>query len=279
MNHEIKHSNLFHVVSRSLGFAISTGYVPGFSRALAFGANYSVSPETTPEDCWEGGGEYIYDADGVAPITSIASDSSSDTVNILIRGLDVDGNSVSQIKTLTGTDRAELNTPLWRVLSMENIGSINLVGNVFCYIGDGVVPSAGDSEIRAIITPGNNKTLMAQITIPNGHVGYILQGKAGIQWNNTSPVSTGEYIRGKYMVRPYGRVFRNERDISLVTSGNSIYYESGETFTPIPAMSDVKISIDEASSSLGVWGMFDVIYVEQEKFPENLLVSIGQSGY
>jgi len=136
-------------VGQPFNLKVNQGLVPGHSVVDKFGENPDIDTGSTPEDIWEAGGEYNYDANGTAPIVSLISDNAGDTQDISVQGLDINGNETSQTITLTGTTRVALTTPLWRVYRMQNVGSTNLAGTCYCYVGTGGVPAL--ANIRAII--------------------------------------------------------------------------------------------------------------------------------
>ncbi len=153
---------------------MSMGQVTGFSVVDKFGENPDVDPGT-PEDVWEGGGLYNYDPEGTAPIVSLIRDNSADTgFPIYVEGIDIEGNLAVQTITINGTNRVALEIPLYRCFRMINMGSSNLTGLVYCYVGTGGVPALVDT--RAIINDGNNQTLMALYTVPLGYVGFLYRG-------------------------------------------------------------------------------------------------------
>jgi len=164
--------------------AVTQGKIDGYSKIDKFGLNPTIATTSDPEDVWEGGGIYTYDADDTAPIVSIASSSAAadNGIDIEITGLDINGDQVTQTIAL-GLTRQTLTTPLWRVYRMANVGDTALTGTVFCYTGTGTAPSLGDSEVRAVITNGYNQTLMALYTVPAGKVGFLMRGETGMEWS------------------------------------------------------------------------------------------------
>jgi len=262
---------------QSFELQVTMGMVDGYSTQDKFGSNPAITTASDPEDIWEGGGTYTYDADGTAPIVSLAS-SSSDTEPITVTGLDVDGNEVEQTLKLTGTSRVALTTPLWRVYGMQNAGTKDFAGNVFCYTGTGTVPSIGDSEVRAVVINGNNQTLMALYTIPVGKVGFLYRGEVGINWEG-GVFSGTEFAKCFYKSRRFGKVFTIKKDISLVSSGNTIFQDRRSFPDVIPAKTDIKLVVEEVSATMGAWGAFDIILVDEDKLSTAYLQAIGQPGY
>ena len=253
--------------------AVNMGQVPGHSFMDKYGANKDIDTGTVPEDVWGGGGLYPYDADGTAPIVSLVSDSASDTMDINVQGLDIDGEFVSQTITLTGSTRVALTTPLWRVYRMSNENSVDAVGTIYCYTWILNVPPS--ANIRALIKVGNGQTLMALFTIPKGKVGYLIRGEFGAIRNRNS----GE-IEAGYFSRRLGKVFKIKKAIGLVVSGSSIYQDKRSAPDVIPSFTDVRLTVlDVSANDIAVWGTLDVLLVDETLFPVSYLEAIGQPGY
>lgn len=254
---------------------VQQGKIDGYSVVNKFGINPLVTTATDPEDVWEGGDTYTYDADNTAPIVSVASDNAGDTQDIRIQGLDINGNLNSQTVTLSGTTRVALTTALWRVFRMENEGSTDLAGTIFCYTGTGTVPTIGDPEVRAIISNGNNQTLMALYTIPLGYVGFLFRGEIGIE-ADVAFTAGGEYARAGYFSRRYGKVFKIKKSISLINNGVSNYQDLRSFPDIIPALTDIKIVVQKVSTDMGIWSTFDILLVDEDKLDSSFLTAIGQ---
>jgi len=257
----------------NLTLAVNMGQVPGYSFVDKFGENPDIDTGTTPEDIWEFGGEYIYDADGTAPIISLVSDSAADTMDIDVQGLDIDGNLVSQIITLNGTTRVALTTPLWRVFRMGNVGRTDIDGTVYCYVGTGGTPGA--SDVRAIIDNGNNQTLMALYTIPKNTVGYLFRGELG-----GSRAAFAGAIQCAYYSRRFGKVFRVKKRVDVTNQGASVYIDKRTAPDIVPALTDIKLTVEAVSANnTGVFGTFDILLIDENLFPDSYLTAIGQPGY
>lgn len=261
-------------INSSLELAITMGQLPGFSVLDKFGENPDIDTGTVPEDIWEFGGTYNYDADGTAPIVSLISDNAADNQEIEITGLDIDGYKVTQTITVNGNTRVPLTTPLWRVYRMSNESDTgnNINGTIYCYVGTGGVPATGD--VRAIIDNGNNQSLMALVTIPRGYVGYLLRGEVG----GSRSLNTGT-MQCAYYSRRYGKVFKIKKRFYVTNQGTSTYQDVRSAPDVIPSMTDIKFTVESVSSNnSGVFGTMDIIMIEEGKFPLSFLKSIGQYG-
>ena len=237
---------------------VSKGEIKGYSVIDKFGFNPVITTGTDPEDVWEGGGRYNYDDNETAPIISLISNNINDTEPIKILGLDINGVEIEQTITLNGTTRVELTTPLWRVYRMENDGTSDIEGTVFCYTGTNSAPSIGDDNIRAIINGDNNQTLMAVYTVPKGKTAYLFRGEFGMEFTG-SPGAGTNFAVCHYESRRYGKVFKTKKKITLINLGNSNYKDKRSFPDPIPELTDIRLVVDEVSDDMGVWGTFDIL--------------------
>jgi hypothetical protein len=260
----------FSATIRGVGLAVNMNLPDQFLTVDKFGENPDIDTGTIPEDVWEIGGEYVYDADGTAPIVSLISDNPADTEEISVQGLDVNGNFTEQLVTLNGTSRVELTTPLWRVFRMYNNGSNSLVGTIYCYVGTGGIPIAADT--RATIENGNNQTLMCLYTIPRGYVGFLFRGEIGC-----SRVQSTGSVQAAYYSRRYGKVFRIKKRIDITNQGSSYYFDKRSFPDIIPALTDVKITVESVSANnTGVFATLDILLIKESYFSNEYLQKIGQ---
>lgn len=266
---------LYSSTSSNFELEVTKGNVAGHSVIDKFGLNPLITPSSDPEDVWEGGGTYTYDANGTAPIVSIASNNAADTQEVIVTGADIDGNEVEQTLTLNGTTRVALTTPLWRVYRIENNGNTNLAGVVFVYTGTGLVPSVGDPEVRAIVDNGNNQTLMSLYTIPLGKVGFLYRGELGLEFSGSVGAGT-QFARCYYKSRRVGKIFKVKKSISLVNLGSSTFQDKRSFPDIIPALTDIKIVAAEVSDDMGIWATFDILLVDEDQFTQEYLDKIGQ---
>jgi len=260
---------------QQLPLAISMGRAPGYSFVDKYGVNPSVTTATDPEDIWEFGGVYPFST--TADIVSLSSSDNGDDQKIEIYGLTLAGVEVKQTLTLTGQTVVELTTDLWRVYRMINVGTTSLAGTVYCFSGTTVtagVPS-GASVVKAIIDDGNNQTLMCVYTIPAGKVGFFIRAEVGMQYTSGFFASAA-FAALSYKTRRKGKVFIVKKSVSLMSSGSSNFQDERPFPCPIPAMTDLKLSVDEVSAEIGVWGTFDILLVDEAKFTAAYLTGIGQ---
>lgn len=233
---------------------------------------------TEPADLWEFGDvvpQYPDDTDGTDPIAYLSSSSAADTMNVEVQGLDVDGKLVSQVVTLAGQANVTLTTPLWRVFRMENDGSVNAVGIIYCHTSptntNGVPP---DVSVRAIINNGNNQTLMPMYTIPKDWVGFLKRGELGLEFEGSGPAAN-EFAKVGYRSKRFGKVYKNKKQFSLGTSAG-LKYSDKRTFSDIiPELTDIRLSVFNVTNTLSFWGAFDLEIWHKSVVPEKILAKIG----
>jgi len=263
-------------VGQAFFLKVKQGLVPGHSTVSKFGVNPEISPATDPEDVWHFGGIYTYDADGTAPIVSLISDDAGDTQEIIVQGLDINGDETSQTLTLTGTTRVALTTPLWRVFRMWNNGTTDIAGTVYCYTGTGGVPAA--SAVRATISGDHNQTLIALYTIPNGKVGFLHRLESGVELEGNAG-ALAEYAHVHLETRKLGKVFRIKKSYTNLVGGSANYLDLCTFPNVFVSQTDIKMRVVVVTQTMGVWGAFDILLVDEDLFPDSYLTSIGQPGY
>jgi len=228
---------------------VAKGEISGHTIMSKFGQNDDIGTGAY-EDIWDGGGTYNYPTVGTAPITKLIGHNAADTEPIEVQGLDISGDLVVQTKTLTGTTAVTLDTPLWRVFRLKNIGTNDLVADV-CAIND------GDTVDYACINNGNNQTLMALYTIPNGKTGYLLQGTNSIIGTNR-----GYSISGKLWMRPFGLVFQLKKTFGLASDGSGFIIMPFPLPGKIPEKTDIRVSAISSANGGGVNTTFEILLID-----------------
>jgi len=237
-----KFSNTFYL-------DVARGNIAGHSIMSKFGQNDDVGTGAW-EDVWDGGGTYPYPADATASITHIYSTDGGDNQNIEVQGLSADGTLTVQTKTLTNTTVVELDTPLWRVFRLKNVGTTDNAGVVHASVSD-------KATSYAQIAIGNNQTLMALYTVPNEHTGYLLQGT-----NSLYGIARDYSLNGKLWMRPYGTVFQLKKTFGLDSNGTSFLQMPFPLPGKIPAKTDIRVSAISIGKVGGVNTTFEILLVQ-----------------
>jgi len=270
----------YSATTQSMAEAVGMLRAPGYAYVDKFGENPEIDSSTAPEDVWEFGGLYPYDQFGLAPIQFVSSSDAGDTgQRISVQGLDIKGNLVDQEIITDGQSNVALPTALWRVFRMENNSDSggDLVGTLFCHTDPD--PTAGvplAANVRAIITNGNNQTLMALYTIPKGKIGFLYRGEFGV----SREAASGASVQCAYYSRRLGKVFKIKKRIDLQTSGSSLYQDNRSFPDIIPDLTDIRLTVESVSTNdIGIFATFDLMIVDEEKYPQEIQKAIGQSRF
>ena len=137
-----------------------------------FGRNPNVAIGVE-EEIWDGSIAYVFptDATDITHVRSAVDSATTQGAVIEVEGLDVNWDAVTQTKALDGADSStevELDTALRRVFRMKVLDGSVMDQDIWVGDDDFLVAAA-----KAIITAGNNQTLMAMYTVPNGKVAYL----------------------------------------------------------------------------------------------------------
>ena len=166
----------FEDLNKDFFLEVAAGRVAGTSCVNKFGENPTVASGAT-EDIWDGSVAYVFPT--TATITHIRAATNTASMRGLLiemQGLDANWDLVVQNATLNGADSTtevaltDVGVNLIRVFRLKVIA--NVVGDSAVWIGATGVAAA---TANAIIQAGNNQTLMAIYTIPNGKTGYLTQ--------------------------------------------------------------------------------------------------------
>ena len=220
---------------------VALGNIPGYSFVHKFGNNEDVG--AAREDIWDGGGDYIWPADGTAPVTHLYS-MGADVQLIEVQGLDIDGSLTIQTKALTGTTVVALDTPLWRVFRLKNIGNIDIGNTVHA-------SDAGKATSYAQIINGNNQTLMALYTIP--------AGKIGLMYHLSFSTNKDKDVTIEQFERPHGQVFQLKNHHHMFQDYFSFPYNIPK---PITAKTDIVCRATDGASGAMVSSTFILLLVD-----------------
>ena len=140
-----------------------------YSSVNKFGENGN-SPKDSYQDIWDGGADYTYPT--TATVTDVSQDADQAALRggrVEVQGLDANWELVVQDVLLDLGDTStpvQLDTALIRVFRMKLMEDV--VG-----ASDIVAHNAADTIDYALMTAGNNQTMMALYTVPGGFNCYL----------------------------------------------------------------------------------------------------------
>lgn len=156
--------------------------------------------------------------------------------NIEVTGLDVDWNLVTQVIALDGTattTAVTLVTPLIRVTEMRVLANVVI---------DSPIRAHNDAESvdYAVISIGNNKTVMALYTVPNGYSAYIIQYDGNVvESTGLEPTSTNFKLWTADRENDYE--FQLEHSKAIPKAGVAMDHQF-KPYLKVTQKSDIKIS-------------------------------------
>ena len=241
---------------------VAEGLIPGHSTVHKYGRGANIDTVDGFVDLWDGA-EYdnalkTYTFSTTADIDRVSSSDATDTQNIIIEGLDINGDFVSQSKTLTGQTPVALDTSLWRVFRMYNDDSTDFAGQIFCFVNVTTTAGVPDTitNTRAMINDGNNQTLMSIYTIPNGKTGYVEH------WYGVMSAARTSNCNLRMRARPFGKVFRLKHTSTLESTGSSHIQHNFEYPQKLPAKTDMIMSADTDVNDNAVSAGFELLLVD-----------------
>jgi len=147
-----------------------------------FGYNKTVG--TSFETVWDDGGDYVYPSAAVT--MDAVSTSASDTMDVLIKGLDANYNQISETVTLSGTSAVTTASSFYRInsatiLSGSNVGDISISngGTKYAFIGQTI----GTTQSCIFTVPAGHSLFLFRIDVvsatanPNKYLTFRNVGK------------------------------------------------------------------------------------------------------
>lgn len=237
---------------------LARGQIEGHKTLFKFGNNPDSNGAL--ETVWSHSSLYVYPT--AATVMKVSSANANDNGTgsgartVLVGGLDANYNEVSEIVTLTGQTPVLTTTVFIRVFRAYVVtAGVNNTAAGIIYIGDGVVTAGVPATVYAEIPLGENQTLMAMWTVPAGYTFYMYRGSFSAASNNSA-----QYVLGKFMVRPFGGVFRNAADVTA--NSNVIQYDF-EIPLAVPEKADIEARVIALSgTNFYITSSFEGVYIE-----------------
>ena len=260
------------VLPLDAGIEIAAGNVTGASVIHKFGNAPDFDTGDGAVDIWGGADDsstnaMSYTYSSTADIGILSSSSVSDTGTVEVQGLDSNWDLNVTTYTLNGTtdvDMSVTGTDLIRVFRMKNTGSSELVGDVYIRTnGSGQtsgVPNTANT-VRAKINIGNNQTLMALYTIPNGKSGYLdhfYASSGGIKKSSAFQIDLFARQTGGLFQLKHRRAFDDSNE-----SSTEKHYKVPEKFS---AKTDITIranALTGAVTQANISAGFDLVLMDE----------------
>lgn len=255
------------ISDNSSGLAIAKGDVTGASYVHKFGNAPDFAQTDGTITLWDGAdnaniNQMVYQYSTTADISQISSSSVLDSQQIQIQGLGSDSAILIDTVTLQGQVKVAIGTSFLRIVRLVNINTSDNVGYIYVYV-DGAITSGvpnTPSNVRAVIQPGYNQTLMAVYTVPKAKTGYIRDWFASIAGAN----KTSNYVI-QLRVRPPGGVFQLKHISSISDNGTSSYQHNYREPEMVNAFSDIEIRCSVLATGVtaaSISGGFDIVLID-----------------
>lgn len=158
-----------HRLNTDLSIYAPSGSSTDITSVNKFGRNTSVDI-ATEEEIWDGSAAYSFPATAlITSMSQTADQAAMRGATIEIQGLDANWELTVQTKALDATlttNVVTLDTPLIRVFRMKVLANVVSTSPIRAH-------NAGETVDYAIISTGNNQTLMAIYTVPAGKIAYM----------------------------------------------------------------------------------------------------------
>ena len=149
--------------------AVSRGLVPGHGWVNKFGANDLIADGAT-ETIWDGSTTYTWPTSAsITHVRSAVDSVITRSVSMEVQGLDTNWDLVVQDVT---TDAADSTTEVALGTALRRIFRVKIEDDTAMDQAIWVGPT-GFATQQAIVQAGNNQTLMAIYTVPNGKTAYM----------------------------------------------------------------------------------------------------------
>ena len=248
---------------------VARGQIRGMSLIHKFGHGLSSTVET---DIWDNApNNYVYLSSALT--LHVSSSSALDTnAPITLEGCDLNGEFLTEIKSLDGTNSQTQVATVNEFLRIDRVfhkptdgglsGGTPLVGDVYVSIqnGDTIagVPQT-PSDIQAKILAGEDQTLMGLFSIYQGFTGFII--------NFQIRTASAKVLTARLRIRTF-----DEDTQSLATFRTQDFFEGGiETVDvpiklapQIPSRSDIKMTASMPSPAVSVSTIFEVLLVDND---------------
>lgn len=161
---------LLQYPSRNVYFDIARGIHPDCETVHMFGFNRDVADAY--ETIWNnGGGIYTFPASAVQ--MSVVSTSASDTMPVLISGLDASRNRIAETVTLNGTTAVTTTQSFLRINSAQitsgnNVGDISITNGGTTY--GHIEATYGTHQATIYSVPANHSLYIAHVSVTSGTI-------------------------------------------------------------------------------------------------------------
>jgi len=228
----------------------------GLTHINKFGENEVITADTE-EDVWDGGGTYSFPTTAViTKLSQTADQEAMRGATIEVQGLDGNWALTTQTKDLNATlttTAVTLDTPLIRVFRMKVLANVVGASPIRAH-------NTAENADYAIISIGNNQTLMAIYTIPAGKTGYMTNYYGDtVDVTNKTPTSSEFHLWAADRANSYEFQLKSMRAIG---EGGKGFQHEFNPYYKFTEKTDIKISAGVVDEDGHIHAGFDIILID-----------------
>lgn len=234
------------------------GNLPGIMTINKFGRNPAVASGGT-EEIWDGSTTYVFPATALMTKLSQTTDQvAMRGATIEVQGLDANWDLVIQTKALDGsltTTPVVLDTPLIRSFRMKVLANV---------VGDSPIRLHNDAESQdyAIISAGNNQTLMAIYTVPDGKTAYMTSYYATNNPGTGAPTTLDIGLYGRDNKNDFAAQLKHIKGLSADVNAYGRFQHFFIAYLEFTERTDIFIRATTVAAVANVSAGFDLIIVD-----------------
>ena len=243
---------------RDFNLDIPAGLVNGKSSVNKFGRNAAVASGGT-EEIWDGSAAYVFPATALMTSMSQTADQvAMRGATIEVQGLDASWNLTVQTKALDASDTTTavtLDTALIRVFRMKVLADVVSDQDIR-------VHNVGETQDYAIIQAGNNQTLMAIYTVPNGKTAYVTNYYATVNPGGGAPGTLDVKLWASDRDNSYAKQLKHSKGVSADVDAYGQFQHFFYPYNKFTQKTDIYITATTSGAAADVAAGFDIILVD-----------------
>jgi len=238
-----------YITTKDFKLEVAKGNVPNNSTFEKFGKNPDVDTVSSPEDIWNGGGDYTGQPTGSAETLEIFSSDANDT----IAGTGARTVRISNLLDGTGAQAADV------VVNMNGVTAVSLGAGTYNRSSRMKVLTAGSggenageltlrhttttTNIFAVMPAAFNQTEIAAYTVPLGFTLYVER----ISFELVRANGTAGSATVSFRCRPDGGVYDTVVSPAISTAFAYVFANNG--YYKFNALDDLKCRVDDVSDN------------------------------
>lgn len=246
---------------KSIMLEIPRGNISGMSSVNKFGRSTAITTGNTWE-IWDGNMAYAYPTTAtITHIRTAADTPAMDGLVVEVQGLNASWdltvqNATIDAATSTATE-VELGTPLIRVFRMKVLSDVVTTNDI--WVGATGVAAA---TAKAIIKTGNNQTLMAIYTVPNGKTAYMTNYYTTVNPGGGAPTTFNVRLWASDRANSYAKQLKHIQGVSANVGAYGRMQHPFNPYYKFTQKTDIFLTGSPTGASVDVSAGFDLILID-----------------